>query len=197
MESALARASLLPTPPPMLNLLVAAALLAGPTDPPAKAPRVTLPVRSARPRLGGGPIGLADSIVIEKAAHRLTLFHMGRPLRTYLVALGGNPVGDKVSAGDRRTPEGLFSIEGRNPNSQYHLSLRISYPDAYHRQRAEALGVDPGGNIMIHGLPNGKGFVGAYHRTADWTNGCVALTDEEIEEIWSAVPTGTPVLIKP
>lgn len=182
--------------PPMLILLAAAALLAGPTDPPVKAPRA-LPVRNDRLRLGGGPVGLADSIVIEKRAHRLTLFRMGQPIRRYLVALGGNPVGDKVSAGDRRTPEGLFSIAGRNPNSDYHLSLRISYPDAYHRQRAEALGVDPGGNIMIHGLPNGKGFVGAYHRTADWTNGCVALTDEEIEEIWSAVPTGTPVLIKP
>ena len=142
-------------------------------------------------------MGLADSIVIEKRAHRLTLFRMGQPIRRYLVALGGNPVGDKVSAGDRRTPEGLFSIAGRNPYSSYHLSLRISYPDAFHRQRAEALGVDPGGDIMIHGLPNGKGFVGAYHRTADWTNGCVALTDEEIEELWSAVPTGTPVLIKP
>lgn len=181
----------------MLHLLVAAALLSGPNDPTVKARPVALPVRSARPRLGGGPLGLADSIVIEKRAHRLTLFRMGQPIRRYLVALGGNPVGDKVAAGDRRTPEGLFSIEGRNPNSDYHLSLRISYPDAYHRQRAEALGVDPGGNIMIHGLPNGKGFVGAYHRTADWTNGCVALTDEEIEEIWSAVPTGTPVLIKP
>jgi murein L,D-transpeptidase YafK len=178
-------------------LALAAALLTGPNDPPAKAPSTKLPVRITRVRIGGGPVGLADSIVIEKRAHRLTLFHLGRPIRSYLVALGGNPIGDKVSAGDRRTPEGLFSIEGRNPNSSYHLSLRISYPDVAHRQRAESLGVDPGGNIMIHGLPNGKGSVGAYHRTADWTNGCVALTDEEIEEIWSAVPIGTPVLITP
>ncbi len=181
----------------MLPLLLVAALLAGPTDPPAKATAVATAVRAAHPHIGGGPVGLADSIVIEKRAHRLTLFHLGRPMRSYLIALGGNPVGDKLSAGDRRTPEGVFSIEGRNPNSGYHLSLRISYPDAAHRQRAEALGVNPGGNIMIHGLPNGRGSVGAYHRTADWTNGCVALTDEEIEEIWSAVPIGTPVHIKP
>lgn len=181
----------------MLHALLFAALIVGPDDPPAKAVPVKPVVHVARPRLGGGPVGLADSVVVEKKARRLTLYHMGRPIRSYLVALGGNPVGDKMAAGDRRTPEGMFSIEGRNPNSDYHLSLRISYPDAAHRKRAEALGVDPGGNIMIHGLPNGRGSVGAYHRTADWTNGCVALTDEEIEEIWTAVPIGTPVHIKP
>jgi murein L,D-transpeptidase YafK len=181
----------------MLHALLLATLLVASDDPRAAARPVasTVPIRHVR--TGGGPVGLADSVVIEKRAHRLTLFHMGRPIRSYLVALGGNPVGDKVAAGDRRTPEGMFSIEGRNSHSDYHLSLRISYPDAAHRQRAEALGVDPGGSIMIHGLPNGKGFVGAYHRTADWTNGCIALTDEEMEEIWTAVPIGTPVHIKP
>lgn len=181
----------------MLLALLLAVAIAGPDDPSPKALASTAPVRVSRPRLGGGPIGLADSIVVEKKAHRLTLFHLGRPIRSYQIALGGNPVGDKQYAGDRRTPEGVFSIEGRNPYSEYHLSLRISYPDVAHRRRAEALGVDPGGNIMIHGLPNGRGSVGAYHRTADWTNGCVALTDEEIEEIWSAVPIGTPIHIKP
>jgi murein L,D-transpeptidase YafK len=150
----------------------------------------------AGPVHGGGPIALADSIVIEKKAHRLTLYHMGRPLRTYLVALGAEVDKDKVSAGDRRTPEGLFYIDNRNPYSQYHLALQISYPDASHRARAEELGVSPGGNIMIHGLPNGKGKTGAFHRTVDWTNGCIALTDEEMDEIWSVVPIGTPVLIK-
>ena len=181
----------------MLHLLLVAALVSMSDDPPAKGAAVTPAPRVGRARSGGGPVGLADSVVIDKKARRLTLYHMGRPIRSYLVALGGNPVGDKLAAGDRRTPEGVFYIEGRNPNSSYHLSLRISYPDVSHRRRAEALGVDPGGNIMIHGLPNGRGSVGAYHRTADWTNGCVALTDEEIEEIWGAVPTGTPVQIKP
>ena len=182
----------------MLHAVLFAAMVIGASDdPPAKRPAVKHVPRESASRVGGGPVGLADSIVIDKGARRMTLYHLGRPIRAYQVALGGNPVGDKIAAGDRRTPEGLFSIEARNPNSQYHLSLKISYPDARARRRAEALGVNPGGNIMIHGLPNGRGDVGAYHRTADWTNGCVALTDEEIEEIWTAVPIGTPVHIKP
>ncbi|MDB4880231.1 MAG: ErfK/YbiS/YcfS/YnhG [Gemmatimonadetes bacterium] len=145
---------------------------------------------------GPGPVGIADSIVIEKQKHRLTLYHMGRALRSYRVALGASPSLDKVMRGDRRTPEGVFSIEARNPNSQFHLSLRISYPSARHREVAAKLGVDPGGDIMIHGLPNGRRKVGKFHLTRDWTNGCVALTDEEMEEIWNAVPVGTPVEIK-
>lgn len=180
----------------MLRTLLFSMLTAGPLPPPATVPIAGPTSVVAGPVRGGGPIALADSIVIEKKAHRLTLYHMGRPIRTYLVALGADPEKDKLSAGDRRTPEGLFSIEARNPYSQYHLALQISYPDAMHRSRAEALGVSPGGNIMIHGLPNGRGKTGAFHRTVDWTNGCVALTDEEMDEIWSVVPIGTPVLIK-
>ncbi len=143
------------------------------------------------------PMGLVDSIVVEKRARRLTLFRDGKPSQTYLVALGGNPVGDKLRAGDRRTPEGLFYIDARQPNSRYHLALHISYPDAAHRARSANVGAEPGGDIMIHGLPNGLGAAGATHREHDWTNGCVALTDEEIEQIWSVVPIGTPVEIKP
>ena len=181
---------------PMLHALLIATLTAGSLATPAVRSFEGPTTRAGDPVRGGGPVALADSIVIEKKAHRLTLFHMGRPIRTYLVALGADVDKDKVSAGDRRTPEGLFYIDNRNPYSQYHLSLEISYPDASHRARAEAMGVSPGGNIMIHGLPNGKGFTGAFHRTVDWTNGCVALTDEEMDEIWSVVPIGTPVLIK-
>ena len=143
------------------------------------------------------PLGFADSIVVEKKAHTLTLFRDGKPMRTYLVALGGKPQGDKLSAGDKRTPEGVFYIDARQPNSRYHLALHISYPDAAHRARSQSAGVQPGGDIMIHGLPNGLGAAGASHRVNDWTNGCVALTDEEIEQLWSAVPIGTPVEIKP
>jgi murein L,D-transpeptidase YafK len=180
----------------MLHAILLGMLSVGPVPtlalplPDAPAPIAAGPIR------GGGPMALADSIVIEKKAHRLTLYHLGRPMRSYLVALGAEPEKDKMSAGDRRTPEGLYSIEARNPYSQYHLALQISYPDVTHRARAEALGVSPGGNIMIHGLPNGKGKTGAFHRTVDWTNGCIALTDEEMDEIWSVVPIGTPVLIK-
>jgi murein L,D-transpeptidase YafK len=181
----------------MLYALLLTALSVGPGTPPVKASAAAPALPAAGPFRGGGPVALADSVVIEKKAHRLTLYHMGRPLRSYLVALGAQPMGDKLSAGDRRTPEGVFSVEDRNPFSQYHLSLRLSYPDSAHRARAEAAGVSPGGDIMIHGLPNGRGKTGAFHRTADWTNGCVALTDEEIEEIWNVVPIGTPVQIKP
>jgi murein L,D-transpeptidase YafK len=143
------------------------------------------------------PLGLVDSIVVEKKAHTLTLFRDGKPVHTYLVALGSKPLGDKLRAGDNRTPEGIFYIDARQPNSKYHLALHISYPDAAHRARSQAAGAEPGGDIMIHGLPNGLGRAGASHRINDWTNGCVALTDEEIEQIWSVVPIGTPVEIKP
>ncbi|HEY2067107.1 MAG TPA: L,D-transpeptidase family protein [Gemmatimonadaceae bacterium] len=143
---------------------------------------------------GDGP--MVDSVVVEKRAHRLSLFYAHRRVRQYLVALG-SPVGDKLSAGDRRTPEGLFFIDYRNPASQYHLALHVSYPDSAHLVRAAAKGVQPGGDIMIHGLPNGLRAAGASHRENDWTNGCIALTDEEIEELWRIVPVGTPVEIRP
>ena len=139
----------------------------------------------------------ADSIVVEKAAHRLTLYQRGKLVRTYLVALGARPAGDKVSRGDMRTPEGLFRIEARNAASRYHRALRISYPDSAHLARARARGVSPGGDIMIHGLPARQAWVGSAHREFDWTEGCIAVTNREIEEIWSAVPVGTPIHIKP
>jgi murein L,D-transpeptidase YafK len=143
----------------------------------------------------GGP--MVDSIVVEKRAHRLTLFYARRRVRQYRIALGGNPVGDKMSIGDRRTPEGMFYVDYRNPASQFHLALHITYPDSAHEARALAKGVPPGGDIMIHGLPTGLRSVGAKHRATDWTNGCVALTDEEIEEFYEAVKVGTPVEIRP
>jgi len=143
------------------------------------------------------PLALVDSIVVEKKARKLTLYRDGKPVRNFLVALGQSPVGDKLRAGDYRTPEGMFYIDARQPNSKYHLALHISYPDQVHRARSQAAGAQPGGDIMIHGLPNGLGKAGASHRQNDWTNGCVALTDEEIEQIWSLVPIGTPVEIKP
>jgi murein L,D-transpeptidase YafK len=139
----------------------------------------------------------ADSIVVEKSKHQLSLYANGTLVRQYLVALGARPVGDKVRVGDRRTPEGIFRIEARKADSRYHRALRISYPDAAHRARARALGVSPGGDIMIHGLPARQAWVGAAHRDFDWTEGCIAVTNQEIEEIWSAVPVGTLIHIKP
>lgn len=138
----------------------------------------------------------ADSLVVEKGARRLTLFREGRPLRIYFVALGRNPVGDKIRVGDGRTPEGVYRIESRNSQSKYYRALRISYPDVRHAQRARELGVSPGGDIMIHGLPNQKGWIGAKHTSVDWTDGCIAVTNREMEWIYKAVPDGTPVEIQ-
>lgn len=140
---------------------------------------------------------VADSMVLDKSDRQLTLYFRGERVATYGVALGKNPVGDKNGRGDGRTPEGLFTIEGRNPQSKYHLSLRISYPDASHLERAAERGVSAGGDIMIHGLPSAFAMVGALHREQDWTEGCVAVTNKEIEEIWRAVPNGARILIKP
>lgn len=159
------------------------------------APLYAVPIPAAGVRVPAPTI--ADSIVVYKRERTLTLFYRGVPIRSYFVALGSKPVGDKIQAGDRRTPEGLFRINAHNPASKYHLALRISYPDDAHRARAAALGVDPGGDIMIHGLSPEYSAAGKQHLQNDWTNGCVALSNQEIEEIWRAVPDGTPVQIKP
>jgi murein L,D-transpeptidase YafK len=139
----------------------------------------------------------ATAIVVEKAARRLSLYRHDRLLKSYDVALGGNPLGTKQRQGDSRTPEGRYVIDLKNDASRFHLSLRISYPDAADRARAAAAGVSPGGDIFVHGLPNGYGWLGAAHRARDWTDGCIAVTDTEIEEIWSLVGTDTPIEIRP
>lgn len=139
----------------------------------------------------------ADRILIEKSAHRMTLFHAGKELHTYKVSLGSEPRGAKAQQGDHRTPEGKYIIDSRNAHSHYYKALHISYPNETDRERARKLGVSPGGDIMIHGLPNGQGFVGKAHLLHDWTDGCVAVTNQEMDEIWKLVPTGTPVEIRP
>jgi len=135
--------------------------------------------------------------VIEKARREMVLLSHGKVLRSYKVALGKNPVGPKTRQGDMRTPEGLYTIDARYPKSEFHMALHISYPNAADRAQAKRLGVDPGGDILIHGLPNGMGYIGKAHRLWDWTKGCVAVTDEEIEEIFRLVPNGTAVEIRP
>jgi murein L,D-transpeptidase YafK len=139
----------------------------------------------------------ADRIVIVKSERTLTLFRAGKILKTYKVALGTTPVGAKTRQGDGKTPEGLYTIDSRNPHSQFHLSLHVSYPNTADRARAAKLKANPGGDIMIHGLPPAYAYLGPLHRKFDWTLGCVAVTDSEIEEIWNLVPIGTPVEIKP
>jgi murein L,D-transpeptidase YafK len=182
----------------LLLLLGAAVSLSAPTPDTALATlTVATPTVSHTPMIGVKGVLAADSIVVEKAKHTLTLYQAGLPVRTYGVALGKEPTGDKQRIGDNRTPEGLFRIDFKNAQSKFHMALHISYPDAAHLQRANALGVAPGGNIMIHGLPPAFKSYGAAHREFDWTEGCIAVTDDEIEEIWRAVPQGAPIQIKP
>jgi murein L,D-transpeptidase YafK len=139
----------------------------------------------------------ADSILILKKDHLMELLANGKVIRTYKVALGQGGLAPKQREGDGRVPEGRYIIDTRNAASAYHKALHISYPNEDDRRRAAKLGVSPGGAVMIHGLPNGKGWVGAAHRVYDWTLGCVAVTDQEIDEIWDLVPIGTPVEIRP
>ena len=139
----------------------------------------------------------ADRILIEKNERRLTLFSKGEVLKTYKIALGGNPDGPKERQGDNKTPEGTYVIDSRNRGSRYHLSLHISYPNEKDKKRAKQHGVSPGGDIMIHGIKNGFSWVGDLHTEVDWTKGCIAVTDEEIEEIDTLAPNGTIVEIRP
>ncbi len=139
--------------------------------------------------------GTVDRVVIEKSARRLTVFRDGEALRSYPVALGFAPQGDKARQGDGKTPEGVFRIDRRNPNSAFHLSLGIDYPQPDDIARARAGGYDPGGEIFIHGQPNR--LSGLATIPYDWTAGCIAVSDAVIEELWRVVPTGTSVEIRP
>ncbi len=138
----------------------------------------------------------ADSVVVLKGNRELILYADGKLLKTYPVSLGGVPLGHKQREGDERTPEGKYRIDWRNPNSAFHLSLHISYPNSDDKARARERGANPGGDIMIHGIRNGFGWIGRLHRWIDWTNGCISVTNEEMREIWRAVPNGTPIEIR-
>ena len=154
-------------------------------------------VAAALPAQQPAPPQKADSILILKKDHVMELLAGGKVIRTYKVALGQGGIAPKEHEGDGRTPEGHYVIDARYAESHYHKALHVSYPSAEDRKRAASLGISPGGAIMIHGLPNGRGWVGAGHRLYDWTLGCIAVTDEEIDEIWNLVPVGTPVEIRP
>ena len=139
----------------------------------------------------------ADQVIVVKSVRTLTLMSNGRVLREYKVALGGSPTGAKQQQGDHRTPEGHYILDRRNPKSRFHKSIHISYPNEKDRREAARRGVSPGGDIMVHGLPNGFGWLGEVHRAQDWTDGCIAVTNSEIDEIWDLVADGTPIEIKP
>jgi murein L,D-transpeptidase YafK len=139
----------------------------------------------------------ADRVVVLKKERTLQLLNEGKVIKTYKVALGGDPVGPKTRQGDHKTPEGVYVLDSRNSHSQFYKSIHISYPSPSDRAVARQKGVSPGGDVFVHGLPNGYRYVGAAHRLKDWTDGCIAVTDEEMDEIWLAVSDGTPIEIRP
>lgn len=139
----------------------------------------------------------ADQIVVYKSKRMMYLMRDGRILDKYRIALGKKPVGHKMEFGDFRTPEGKYRIDMKNASSSYFLSLRISYPDIGDADVASALETDPGDWIMIHGLPNDRDAAAMGHPQKDWTNGCIAVTNTEMAQIWRRVDIGTPITIWP
>jgi murein L,D-transpeptidase YafK len=152
----------------------------------ANAPTTALPADSK-----------ADLLVVEKAQRKLLAYSHGVLLRAYSVSLGREPIGPKLRQGDRRTPEGQYFVDAHNPTSSFHRALHVSYPSAADVVRARSAGYDPGGEIMVHGIHYGLGWIGRAHRFVDWTVGCVAVTDPEIEELYRIVPDGTRIDLRP
>jgi murein L,D-transpeptidase YafK len=146
--------------------------------------------------IAGDP-GSVDRVVVYKSQRKMVLLASGKEVKSYLVALGGAPAGAKRQQGDHRTPEGVYKLDFRNAQSRYYKSLHISYPNSDELQAARKRGINPGGDVMLHGLPKGYGWVGSKHRLHDWTDGCIAVTNQEMDEIWKLVRVGTPIEIKP
>jgi murein L,D-transpeptidase YafK len=139
----------------------------------------------------------ADSVLVEKSKRKMYLLNKGVVYKEYDISLGDSPVGHKQQEGDEKTPEGSYLIDYRNPHSSYHLSLHITYPNERDRENSKKLGVNPGGDIFIHGLPNKMSFFSVAFKGRDWTDGCIAVSNTEIEEIWKLVRNGTPIEIRP
>ena len=139
----------------------------------------------------------ADRVLVLKRERTLQLLRQGKMIRSYKVALGGDPIGPKTRQGDHKTPEGLYVLDSRTAHRQFYKSIHISYPSSREREAARQRGVSPGGDVFVHGLPNGYGWVGSSHRLKDWTDGCIAVTNGEMDDIWQAVADGTPIEIRP
>ena len=138
-----------------------------------------------------------DKLIVHKAQRQLLAYSNDTLIKSYEISLGGEPIGDKECEGDNKTPEGIYTINDKNPNSGYHKNLGISYPNASDIEHAKQIGKPVGGDIKIHGIRNFMWFIGKYHRLYDWTLGCIAVTDEEIDELYDAVSIGTTIEIKP
>jgi Uncharacterized protein conserved in bacteria len=176
------------------SLLLAIALIAGSTAARAESPLPSsaLLTPSVEPALP-----MADRVLVSKSERTLQLLRNGEVLRTYKVALGLRPEGHKEFEGDFRTPEGVYHLSRRNPNSEYFLSIQIDYPNERDIARARRQGVRPGGAIMIHGQPNMPRKPRDYYSNVDWTEGCIAVSNSDMVEIWLMTPPDTPIEIKP
>jgi murein L,D-transpeptidase YafK len=139
----------------------------------------------------------ADLVIVNKSESRLYLQYSGKAFASFKVAFGADPKGHKQQQGDERTPEGRYTLDAKNSRSAFYKSIHISYPNAKDRAAAKARGVDPGGAIMIHGQRNGLGWLSAIAQIFDWTDGCVALSNADMDQVWSAVDVGTAIEIQP
>ncbi len=146
---------------------------------------------------GADALPMADHVIVHKAERRLELLHDGKVFNSFPIALGGAPEGHKQREGDQRTPEGVYRLDWRNPNSAFFLALRVSYPNADDVRRARERGQHPGNNIMIHGLPNELRYPSDYYLYSDWTDGCIAVSNSAMIDIWLSVPDDTPITILP
>ncbi len=139
---------------------------------------------------------MAEKVIVYKSKRQLHLIKSGNIIKIYQVALGDNPLGHKQKEGDERTPEGIYTLNWRNSKSAFYKSIHISYPKTSDCVSAKKTGVSPGGNIMIHGLPKKMGWLGSMHTLKDWTNGCIAVSNEEMDEIWALVKNDVVIEIK-
>lgn len=139
----------------------------------------------------------ADAVLVIKSEGRLYLMHKGEPFASFSVTFGAEPAGHKQMQGDERTPEGHYELDYKNPNSKFYKSIHISYPNEADMANARRLGVDPGGEIMIHGQTNGWGWAAPFMQLFSWTDGCIALNNKDMDRVWDAIAPGTPIEIRP
>ncbi len=151
----------------------------------------------AVPTAAGDAFPLADHVIVRKGERRLELLRNGEVFNSFPIALGGAPEGHKEREGDQRTPEGTYRLDLRNPNSAFFLAMRVSYPNEEDIRRARARGLNPGNNIMIHGLPNELRYPSRHYLYEDWTDGCIAVSNSAMIDIWLSVPDDTPITILP
>lgn len=149
------------------------------------------------PQAAADVIGKADEVIVVKSEGRLFLLRDGEEIASFRASFGADPVGHKQELGDQKTPEGEYVLDYKNSNSSFYKAIHVSYPNAADRERAHKLGVDPGGDIMVHGQRNGLGWLSPLAQLINWTDGCIALSDKDMDVVWKAVDPGTPITIKP